>query len=377
MLLPRGSPRLAGHEPEHHGQDDDSTSAHQRRRRTSGRPRSASCGAGGWPGPGGVPEDEVARAPAGSKGTRRSDGHREGDEQPPGEAAAKPPVEGAGDQEARTVPPGSLSRLEARPATGRRRGCGDQRCASPVRPSEVRRWHPGLASAAGSNSVSAASARPGAVGVARRLDPHHPRPRWRCARWRSTGRSCSTPVRATAAIGLGVGVVAGLVGAGLADDPALVARRRTAPGPAPAPDGRPATAGPADTGVGLPVRSKRLPAMTRMPGPSQVSRARASPGDGRRRGGVASGVEHQVADHHDPAAHRQVTSGRSSPVRTRSRPQLGAYGGGGARRHGLSHRRARPARQARTRPHGRRTLDRARPLIRRWSRLGRRSRHQP
>ena len=49
--------------------------------------------------------------------------------------------------------------------------------------------------------------------------------------------------------------------------------------------------------------------MIRMPGPSQVSRARASSAVTARVDGGGLGGEQQVADHHDPAAERDVDPG--------------------------------------------------------------------
>ena len=146
---------------------------------------------------------------------------------------------------------------------------------------------PGLASAAGSNSVSAPAAA-GGVGVLARLHPHHP----------DTGGGVQVEVdRAGLLDALGgdgghrvrVGVVPGFVGAGLADDPPFV-------------DGEEAAQGLVERRMGLsacwdsasgdadPDRSKRLPAMIRIPGPSQVSRARATSVVTAEVVGVASGV---------------------------------------------------------------------------------------
>ena len=82
-----GPPRLAGHEPEHHGQDDELGDAHHGGDEALA-PRGVVDALDGTR-RGGVPEDEVVEA-RGDEREAQGHGDGEGDEQPPGEAGEAP-----------------------------------------------------------------------------------------------------------------------------------------------------------------------------------------------------------------------------------------------------------------------------------------------
>ena len=136
------------------------------------------------------------------------------------------------------------------------------------------------------------------------LDPDHPHRRWRCADEDRPGRLSRHLGRRRQRRSR----VAGdrrFVGRRSGGRPGV--RRRRGTGSSARPERGWASSGAAGGSAAatpVPVRSKRLPATITSPGPSQVSRARASSARGRRsrRGGL--GGESRSADHHDPASER-------------------------------------------------------------------------
>ena len=130
---------------------------------------------------------------------------------------------------------------------------------------------------------------PGGVGVLAGLDPDHPDPGG-CLEVEVDRAELLDAPGGDGGDRLGVGVVAGLVGARSGGSPAVRPRSRKRLRARSRAGWASMDRLASSSGAAQPVRSKRLPAMIRTPGPSQVSRARASSAVTARRRGVASGV---------------------------------------------------------------------------------------
>ena len=288
-------PHPPGQQPEHQGQHHQDDQRHQ----GGDDQLVADIGrVGVEDGPGGQPRPQVPGDPRGDRHPQQA-GHDEGDQPPPG-VAAQAPVERAGDDE----PGQGRGVAQAVEADQPRRilvGPGGQRPPSPAGRGVAD--HPGLG-VGGRVELGLQPTASRRVGVLARLDPDHPGPGGgaevevdRPGRLHAPGDDAGHR--------FGIGVEAGLVGAGLADDPSLVDGEEPGQGLVQGGVGLDratglghgsGTAGEVEEVAGDDEYARAVPGVE---GPGQLG------GDGQgRRGGL--GGEQEVADHHDPPSQGHV-----------------------------------------------------------------------
>ncbi len=252
-------------------------------------------------GPGGDPRSEMTRDPRGHRHPQQA-GYDEGHQQPP-RVAAQSSVERTGHHE-----PGQGRRVaqavEAGQPRGLLAGLGGQRPPVP--------GHGGVADGTGLGvgrrvELGLGPGAPGGIGMLTRFDPDHPGPGGG-AEVEVHRPGLLHPPGGDAGHGVGVGVVARLVGSGLADHPPLVHGEEPVERPfqgrvgldrASGLDQRCGTAGEVEEIPGDDEDPRSVPGVE---GPGQLG------GDGQSRGGGV-GREQEVADHHDPPSEGYIHPG--------------------------------------------------------------------